>query len=65
MARIIRAKYPKIGSEFTYSGIQGFGTTYGGNQVSQKTQLPTEHSIENISGYKESSFGRSFNNEFK
>ena len=31
MAKVIKAKYPKIGSEFTHSGIQGFGSTYGGN----------------------------------
>lgn len=65
MAKIIKAKYPKIGYEYTHSGIQGFGSTYGGNHASVKTQLPTEHYVINISGYKESAFGRAFNDEFK
>ncbi len=30
----IKAKYPKVGREWYRQGVQGFGSTYGGNQVS-------------------------------
>lgn len=50
MAKIIKAKYPKIGSEYTHSGIQGFGSTYGGNvnpvvktQIERNETLITEN----------------------
>tara|TARA_R110002153_G_scaffold71682_6_gene187840 strand:+ start:9829 stop:9999 length:171 start_codon:yes stop_codon:yes gene_type:complete len=53
MAKVIKAKYPKIGSEFTHSGIQGFGSTYGGNvnpvvknQIERNETLITENSSE-------------------
>lgn len=50
MAKVIKAKYPKIGSEFTHSGIQGFGSVYGGNvnpvvknQIERSETLVTEN----------------------
>ena len=30
----IKAKYPKIGREWYRQGVQGFGSLYGGNQIS-------------------------------
>ena len=35
----IKAKYPKVGNEFggSQAGVQGFGSLYGGNQVSDIT----------------------------
>ena len=30
----IKAKYPKVGREWYRQGVQGFGSLYGGNQIS-------------------------------
>ena len=39
----IKAKYPKVGNEFggPQAGVQGFGSLYGGNQVSDVTNIDT------------------------
>ena len=37
----IKAKYPKLGREWYRQGVQGFGSLYGGNQVSDVTNLET------------------------
>ena len=37
----IKAKYPKVGREWYRQGVQGFGSLYGGNQVSDVTNLET------------------------
>jgi len=33
----IKAKYPKVGREWYRQGVQGFGSLYGGNQISDVT----------------------------
>ena len=37
----IKAKYPKVGREWYRQGVQGFGSLYGGNQVSDVINLET------------------------
>ena len=32
----IKAKYPKVGREWYRQGVQGFGSLYGGNQISRR-----------------------------
>ena len=49
----IKAKYPKVGREWYRQGIQGFGSLYGGNQVSDVTEIYNERGLEFIN---ESSF---------
>lgn len=44
----IRAKYPKVGREWYRQGVQGFGSLYGGNQISDVTNLDTERALEFI-----------------
>ena len=43
----IRAKYPKIGNEFggPNAGPQGFGSLYGGNQISDVTRNERSESL--------------------
>lgn len=43
---IIKAKYPKIGNEYT--GIQGFGSLYGGNQASNVVNIDSREDNGNI-----------------
>ena len=45
----IRAKYPKVGNEFggPQAGPQGFGSLYGGNQVSDVNREDREDTIVN------------------
>ena len=40
----IKAKYPKVGNEYggPQAGPQGFGSLYGGNQVSDVNRLDRE-----------------------
>lgn len=40
---IIKAKYPKIGNEYT--GIQGFGSLYGGNHESNVSQIERNETL--------------------
>lgn len=35
----IKAKYPKMGREWYRQGVQGFGSTYGGNQISDTNRV--------------------------
>jgi len=44
----IKAKYPKVGREWYRQGVQGFGSTYGGNQVSDVNRLDREDTIVNV-----------------
>ena len=46
----IKAKYPKVGNEFggPQAGPQGFGSLYGGNQVSDVNRLDREDTIVNV-----------------
>lgn len=41
----IKAKYPKVGREWYRQGIQGFGSTYGGNQVSDVNKVSRNEEI--------------------
>lgn len=49
--RIIKAKYPKVGSK--YVEYQGFGSTYGGNHNSNVTRIERN---ENLVTNNESNF---------
>lgn len=44
----IKAKYPKVGREWYRQGVQGFGSLYGGNQVSDVNRLDREDTIVNV-----------------
>ena len=37
----IKAKYPKVGREWYRQGVQGFGSLYGGNQISDVENVDT------------------------
>lgn len=50
---IIKAKYPSLERPYMRTVKQGFGSLYGGNQISDVTNTITEREIENI---KESDF---------
>ena len=39
----IKAKYPKVGREWYRQGVQGFGSLYGGNQISDVTNNATSN----------------------
>jgi hypothetical protein len=43
----IKAKYPKVGNEFggPNAGPQGFGSLYGGNQVSDITRTERNETL--------------------
>lgn len=41
----IKAKYPEMGREWYRQGIQGFGSTYGGNQISDVSQVSRNEEI--------------------
>lgn len=47
----IKAKYPKVGNEFggSQAGVQGFGSLYGGNQVSDITNESTVNTFSRLS----------------
>jgi hypothetical protein len=44
----IKAKYPKVGREWYRQGVQGFGSLYGGNQISDITKIDREDTIVNV-----------------
>jgi hypothetical protein len=46
----IKAKYPKVGNEYggTQAKAQGFGSLYGGNQISNVSRLDREDTIVNV-----------------
>jgi len=44
----IKAKYPEVGREWYRQGVQGFGSLYGGNQVSDVNRLDREDTIVNV-----------------
>jgi len=44
----IKAKYPKVGREWYRQGEQGFGSLYGGNQISDITKIDREDTIVNV-----------------
>ena len=44
----IKAKYPKVGREWYRQGVQGFGSLYGGNQISNVSRLDREDTIVNV-----------------
>ncbi len=44
----IKAKYPKVGREWYRQGVQGFGSLYGGNQISDVSRLDREDTIVNV-----------------
>jgi len=45
----IKAKYPKVGREWYRQGVQGFGSLYGGNQVSDVESEIYERYISGLS----------------
>lgn len=45
----IKAKYPKVGREWYRQGVQGFGSLYGGNQVSDVDNNSTSNTQNRIS----------------
>lgn len=45
----IKAKYPKVGREWYRQGVQGFGSLYGGNQVSDVENNATSNTLNRIS----------------
>lgn len=46
----IKAKYPKVGNEYggPQAKAQGFGSLYGGNQISDVSRLDREDTIVNV-----------------
>lgn len=44
----IKAKYPKVGREWYRQGVQGFGSLYGGNQISEVSRLDREDTIVSV-----------------
>jgi len=44
----IKAKYPKVGRDWYRQGVQGFGSLYGGNQISDVSRLDREDTIVNV-----------------
>jgi len=50
---IIKAKYPTLERPYMRTVNQGFGSLYGGNQISDVSNTITERTLENI---KESDF---------
>tara|TARA_R110002167_G_scaffold114533_1_gene288377 strand:- start:360 stop:527 length:168 start_codon:yes stop_codon:yes gene_type:complete len=46
----IKAKYPKVGNEYggPQAKAQGFGSLYGGNQISNVSRLDREDTIVNV-----------------
>ena len=47
--KYIKAKYPKVGNEYggPNAKAQGFGSAYGGNQVSDVNRIERSENIEN------------------
>ena len=45
----IKAKYPKVGQEWYRQGVQGFGSLYGGNQISDVENNATSNTLSRIS----------------
>ena len=46
----IKAKYPKVGNKYggPQAKAQGFGSLYGGNQISDITKIDREDTIVNV-----------------
>ena len=44
----IKAKYPKVGRDWYRQGEQGFGSLYGGNQISNIDRLQERYTARNF-----------------